>query len=155
MIEIEKTGIRKTLKEKIEAAKKKKTATKTEIKHTQFFDEILAVQQVESIKADLEELLNEIDNAGKEFSKNPTMETLKKYKTLVKSFMEMIIKRIYKIKEKYGKKSFLKQKVYIIVEKINSKLEELTKYVLNKESSNLDLLATMDEIRGLLVDLYK
>jgi len=41
------------------------------------------------------------------------------------------------------------------VEKINKKLEELTSFVLGKEKKNIDLLATLDEIRGLLVDLYK
>ncbi len=48
-----------------------------------------------------------------------------------------------------------RHKEYVLIEKINEKLELLTKYILEKENENINLLATLDEIRGLLVDLYK
>ncbi len=54
-----------------------------------------------------------------------------------------------------GHRSWVKQKVFITVEKINEKLEQLTKFILEKQNKNINLLATLDEIRGLLVDLYK
>lgn len=154
MIEIGKTDSRKTIKEKIKSLKKEKTSGTTVVKHTPFFDEILAIQQVESVKKELDELIKEIDLAGNEFAKNPTIETLKKYKTLIKSFMEMVIKKIYRVKEKYSKKFWLKQKVFTIIEKIDKKLEELTNYILEKEKEHINLMATLDEIRGLLIDLY-
>ncbi len=155
MIEIERADTRKNIKEKIKTIKKKKRGTSVTIKHSQFFDEILEIQQVESVKLELNKLLEEIDVTGKEFAQIPTLENLRKYKALIKSFLELVIRNVYKVKEKYGKRIWLKQKVYIIIEKINEKLEKLTNYILNKESEHIDLLATLDEIRGLLIDLYK
>lgn len=38
---------------------------------------------------------------------------------------------------------------------IDKKLEEITKAVLENEKENLDIAATIDEIQGLIVDIYK
>lgn len=154
MIEIEKTDSRKTIKEKLKSIKKRKAQSVT-VRQSPFMDKIFEIQQVKSIKLELDKLIEEIDLAGKEFAQNPTLDSLKKYKTLIKSFLELVVKNIYKVKEKFGKRYWLKQKVYVIIEKINHKLEKLTNYILKKESEHIDLLATLDEIRGLLIDLYK
>ena len=37
---------------------------------------------------------------------------------------------------------------------VNEKLDMLTKKVLEKEKENIDLLNDIDDIRGLLVDMY-
>ncbi|MBN1897897.1 MAG: YaaR family protein [Spirochaetes bacterium] len=153
MIEIERTDKRKSIKDRIKSAKKKKG--EISLKQTSFYDKLLEVQDVESAKLELDQLLEEIDSAGREFAHTPTLETLRKYKSLVKGFLETVIKKIYKIKEKMGRKYWLKQKVYIVIEKINDRLEKLTNYILKKEAEHIDLLATLDEIRGLLVDMYK
>lgn len=154
MIELERTESRKTIKEKLKSIKKGKARGVT-VKQSPFMDKIFEIQQVESIKLELDRLIEEIDLAGKEFAQNPTLDSLRKYKTLIKSFLELVVKNIYKVKEKFGKRYWLKQKVYVIIEKINHKLEKLTNYILEKESEHIDLLATLDEIRGLLIDLYK
>ncbi len=38
---------------------------------------------------------------------------------------------------------------------IDKKLEELTEALINDQKSNLDVAATIDDISGLLVDIYK
>jgi uncharacterized protein YaaR (DUF327 family) len=41
------------------------------------------------------------------------------------------------------------------VETIDEKLEELTQALLNDQKENLDIASSIDEITGLLVDIYK
>jgi len=49
----------------------------------------------------------------------------------------------------------MRQKIYTVTKLIDKKLDALTKLVLTQQAQNITLLATLDEIRGLLIDLYK
>jgi len=51
--------------------------------------------------------------------------------------------------------SFWQTQYFITVETIDLKLEELTQMLLNQEKDNLDIANTIDEISGLIVDIYK
>ncbi len=158
MININKTIEENRIKEKLKfkTKKKSKSGGKVNVIQSQFMDKLLEIQQVESINEELNTILADLDKEGKNFSKNPNMETLKKYKTLVKSFMDTVINKMYKLKEEYKYRYKTKQKqIFIIVETINKKLEKLTNFVIDKEKENINLLSTLDEIRGLLLDLYK
>ena len=50
---------------------------------------------------------------------------------------------------------FWESQYYSTVETINEKLESLTQEILKEEKENLDISATIDNIQGLLVDIYK
>jgi uncharacterized protein YaaR (DUF327 family) len=49
----------------------------------------------------------------------------------------------------------LKQKIYTVTKIIDERLLKLTEHLMKNQASNINLLSTLDEIRGLLVDLYK
>lgn len=157
IMEIKKLEPDKTIKEKLKQIKKSKSSEtpKISIKQSPFYDKLLEITEVKEINLDLDKLIEEIDNAGKKFANKPDMHNLQEYKSLIKAFLNIIIDKIFKIKEKMGYRSWIKQKVFITVEKINEKLEKLMNSILEKENENINLLATLDEIKGLLVDLYK
>lgn len=157
MIEINKTDSKKSIKEKLKALKKSKSSTthtdpSVNINQSPFFDKLLEVTQIQNVKLELDKLMEEIDKAGKRFVSDTNLENLKQYKALIKSFLDTLLNKMFKIKNITNWK---KNKVYVLIEKINDKMEKLTRYILEKENENINLLATLDEIRGLLVDLYK
>jgi Protein of unknown function (DUF327). len=47
-----------------------------------------------------------------------------------------------------------RKKIYTIVDKVNEKLEMMTKEFIEGNKKNIDLLSAIEEIRGLLVDIY-
>lgn len=47
-----------------------------------------------------------------------------------------------------------RHKVYLVIRNVNEKLEELTREILSDQKDNLRLLQMVDDIRGLLVDLF-
>ncbi len=51
--------------------------------------------------------------------------------------------------------SFWQTQYFVTVETIDNKLEELTQMLLNEERENLDIASTIDEISGLIVDIYR
>jgi len=51
--------------------------------------------------------------------------------------------------------SFWQTQYFVTVETIDNKLEELTQMLLKEERENLDIASTIDEISGLIVDIYR
>jgi uncharacterized protein YaaR (DUF327 family) len=109
----------------------------------------------EQIKKTFDELIKDIDEQAKILDKHRTFEELEKYKNLVKSFMEQVIKKIYAVKVSDSSKIMIKRKkIYFLVEQVDAHLEELTRQVLAKQADTIQFLSTLDKIRGLLVDMY-
>ncbi len=104
---------------------------------------------------EINQLISEIDKAGSEFVGKPVYSNLIKYKMLLQQFMGIIIKNSYEVQLRVGRKSFTEEKIYSIVKKIDLELEQLSEQILNKNLDKIKLIDKLDEIRGLLIDLYK
>lgn len=116
------------------------------------FSDVLYVEQVGSI--DLEAALEEIDEYARRFRESPVFENLVRYKKKVRVILLFLVEHSYNVTESsfydlQGRRRFLMK-----VESIDQKLEDLTREFLGKQSGNLDLVSRLDEIRGLLLDLY-
>jgi uncharacterized protein len=121
-----------------------------------FMDELKAV----SLPADglpgsedLNGIISEMDRQGRAFQQKPVLEELVKYKGLVKGFLSRTMKALEVTDEK-GVRRAMNQKIYKKISIIDEKLNELTSVILDKEGAGLRLMARLDEIRGLLIDLY-
>ena len=153
MIEMEKTEKdKKSIKIKAKR-ENKKIATKINISQSRFYDE-LKIAETEQIHVAFDNLVDEITRQGNRFAKNPTLRELKTYKSLVKAFLEHVTERLYSVEHHVGG-TRLKQKIYTVTKIVDERLDALSKLILSQQAKNIDLLATLDEIRGLLVDLYK
>ena len=153
MIEMEKTG-----KDKTSVRIKKKKAQKgstgsIDIVHSRFYDE-LKIAETEKVLIEFDNLIEEITKQGEKFSRKPTFESLKIYKSMIMEFLKYVTKNMFAVEHNTGG-TRLKQKIYTVTKIIDVKLKSLTELIINQQTSNIELLATLDEIRGLLVDLYK
>ncbi len=109
----------------------------------------------EQLKKTFDELIKDIDEQAKVLERHRTFEELEKYKNLVKSFMEQVIKKIYSVKVSDSSKIMIKRKkIYFLVEQVDAHLEALTRQVLAKQAETMQFLATLEKIKGLLVDMY-
>lgn len=77
---------------------------------------------------------------------------VKAYKREIKEYLESVLAFMYSIKKDI---SFWQTQYFVTVETIDNKLEELTQMLLSEERQNLDIASTIDEISGLIVDVYK
>jgi len=100
----------------------------------------------------LKQLLEEAVNTGNEFVKMPTMANLKLYKSRIEKYMEYVVDKLYVYDEEVSQD---KKKLYRIMDKINDYVHSLTKMLLDNEKSTIAYMAKVDEIRGLLMDIYK
>ncbi|MBU1261559.1 YaaR family protein [bacterium] len=110
-------------------------------------------RQIET-KSELDALLKEVEKSGDQLLKSPTYEHLMEYKELVTIFIKNAIYGIWQVEEKKEGRFVGKEKVYIVLKKIDKELAKLTEEVLKAQIDPISLAARIDDIRGLLVDLY-
>ncbi|SHE87637.1 hypothetical protein SAMN02746089_00929 [Caldanaerobius fijiensis DSM 17918] len=101
----------------------------------------------------LRELLQRIDDVSKTLKENPDINTLVRYKRLVREFLAEVLNG-FELSQRYSTDYSGRRKVYSIVKKVEEKLELMAQQFFRDQKDNLELIKLVDDIRGLLVDLY-
>ncbi|WP_051263239.1 YaaR family protein [Tuberibacillus calidus] len=101
-----------------------------------------------------EALVAEIDEQGRRLAKSRTVRDLQIYKRLIKDFLQKAVSYGLALSESH---SFYDpgQPVQIVVKQIDERLLALTDDVLKAGTESIDILAALDEIKGLLINLYR
>lgn len=78
---------------------------------------------------------------------------MKKYRGLVKDFMNEVVNRSHK----FSRENFLdrrgRHRVYGLVKLVDKNLDDLAGELVKEEKDHLAILGKVDEIRGLLLDI--
>lgn len=99
-------------------------------------------------------LISNIEKQGEKLGQRADMGELQKYREMITSLLNETVSNGFAF-AKEGKLGFGgRNRIYSIVRQINGRLDEMTQKVLNSEKNNLSLLDDVDDIRGLLVDMY-
>ena len=119
------------------------------------FESELRDQQDEGMtREQMEEMLKKIDEQALKLSKTPTYDELKAYRTLIKNFVGTAVSMMYELHSQAGWDRMGRQRVYTTVRKVDAKLEEMAEKIRLGHAEQLDIVASHDAIRGMLVDLY-
>ena len=119
------------------------------------FEEELLDQQSEGIPhEEMEAMLKKIDDQASRLTKTPTYDELKEYRTLIKDFISAAISNMYEVHSSAGWDRMGRQRAYTTVRKIDLKLEEMAEKIRLGQSEQLDIIASHDAIRGMLVDIF-
>src|SRR5213080_1898939 len=102
----------------------------------------------------LNQKMQEIESQGNKLADSRTVENLRKYKKLVKDFMDDAVKNGLELQEKRGFSHRGSSKIYKLVKEVDKKLIDLTNTVLDKEQKGLDILGLVGEIKGMLINIY-
>lgn len=101
----------------------------------------------------LRELAKNIIGQGEKFSKRIDISELKAYKRMISEFLDEAVSG----SNKFSKESFLdrrgRHRVYATVKKVNKELDDLTQEVLKSERDNIKILTSIEDIRGLILDI--
>lgn len=118
------------------------------------FKFVLASNIKESeLQEKLTNLMTEITAQGEKIGKKKDIRDMKKYRGLIKDFMNEIINRSHE----FSRENFLDRKgrhrVYGIVRLVDENLDALAQELCKEEKDNMAILAKIGEIRGLLLDI--
>ena len=119
--------------------------------------EITSLDSIDYSDIDLEELMDEIHEAGEALKEVPTLANVKVYKGAVSRFLRFVVKNSLKTETTAGANfnPLKKQKRYTIIRVVDEKLERLAAGVLQNQSDKLYILEKIEEINGLIVNLLK
>ena len=106
---------------------------------------------------DLQEKLNsmmeEITVQGDKISKHMDIKDMKKYRELVKGFLNEVVSRSHE----FSRENFLdrrgRHRVYGIVRLVDKNLDDLAGELVKDEIDHLAIISKIDDIRGLLLDI--
>ncbi|MGE5577112.1 MAG: YaaR family protein [Syntrophothermus sp.] len=121
--------------------------------HAPFHDALQAAQG-QAAREQLDELLALLDLQAGRLKDKRDLAELYRYRDLVRRFLDIIVKEAYNVHEETGFNRRGRRKLFLLVKKVDTALEELAETVLKAQAGSLELLAKLGEIRGLLVDLY-
>lgn len=98
-------------------------------------------------------MMQEITMQGDKLVKRMDVTDMRKYREMIKEFMNEIVNRSHK----FSRENFLdrrgRHRVYGIIRLVDEKLDELAQELVKEEKDKLAILARVDEIRGLLLDI--
>lgn len=104
---------------------------------------------------DLDDLINTLKREGERLAYYKSLSQLDHYKKKVKEFLEKVNKHTFKVKATGFVDASGDYSTQLIVEKVDFALDDLTKYVFNKETQSLQILEQLELIKGMLTDLYQ
>lgn len=99
-------------------------------------------------------MMEEITRQGDKLSKHMDVRDMKRYRGLIKSFLNEIVTRSHE----FSRENFLdkrgRHRVYGIIKLVDENLDELAKELIKDEKDHMAILSKIGEIRGLLLDIF-
>ncbi len=146
-----------------EELKKKKSEKKGKLRRSIFSSQVEEAEkdfassalnsEQEGEEHNLSSLLDSIHSFGDLLKNDSSLENLAQYREAVGKFLHFIVKKSYTVDEAWVRKSVLEKKKLSIVRLVDQKLEGLARGILSGQKEGLNLLARIEEINGLLVNL--
>lgn len=108
----------------------------------------------EGLQARLLNLMEDITMQGNRISKKMDVRDMKRYRGLIKEFMNEIVSRSHS----FSRENFLdrrgRHRVYGIIRLVDETLDDLAQELVKDEKDHITILAKIGEIRGLLLDIF-
>ena len=101
----------------------------------------------------LNSMMEQITVQGDKISKHMDIKDMKKYRELVKGFLNEVVSRSHE----FSRENFLdrrgRHRVYGIVRLVDKNLDDLAGELVKDEKDHLAIISKIDDIRGLLLDI--
>ena len=105
-------------------------------------------------EAYIKDLMQKVSAQGEIVARKCDIRELQKYREMITDLLNETVSNSYAFGRTSQFDSKGRHKVYAVIHKVNSKLDELTEEVLKEQSDNIKVLGMVDDVRGLLVDLF-
>ena len=120
---------------------------------TQVFRRTLTDMSKEVHAAHLIEMKQGIDEQGARLADRVDVKEFEKYRRLIREFLDEIVSNGYTFSREDAYAARGKHRYIATVKIVDEKLDELGKEVMSEQADKLKILSSIDDIRGLLLDL--
>lgn len=102
----------------------------------------------------LQGLMDDITEQGEKLKKKRDIRDMRRYRSLIKDFMNEVVNRSHK----FSRENFLdkrgRHRVYGMIRLVDEKLDMIASELIKDEQDVMLILNNIDEIRGLLLDIF-
>ena len=102
----------------------------------------------------IEDMQQKIMLQGEVIKKKADIGELQQYRKLISELLNETVSNAFAFAKTNSYTPRGQHKVFVVIRKVNKRLDELTQEILKEQTDNLKLLDMVDDIRGLLVDLF-
>jgi uncharacterized protein YaaR (DUF327 family) len=99
-------------------------------------------------------MMQDIIQQGKRIGKRNDIKDMQRYRVLIKDFLNEVVTRSHA----FSRENFLDRKgrhrVYGIIRQVDDELDALARELVKDEKDNIDILAKIGQIEGLLLDIF-
>ncbi|MDR3334505.1 MAG: DUF327 family protein [Treponema sp.] len=103
----------------------------------------------------VKELLDEVHSTGDALKNRPLPEEIQRYKKAVRNFLHYVVENGYTTEKQFVGVTLKRRQEKTLVHVVDRKLEQLAAGILAGQTTQLEILARLEEITGLLVDLMQ
>lgn len=101
----------------------------------------------------LKQMMEDIAAQGERLAKHVDIKDMKRYRELIRDFVNEVVANSHE----FSRENFLdrrgRHRVYGLVKLVDKELDELAQELMKEEKNGLNILAKVDEIKGLLLDM--
>lgn len=118
------------------------------------FGDVMRRNEEADVESRMRKLMGDIERQGDTLGKTMDLRELKQYKKLISEFLDEMVQSSLKFSKfsQFDRRG--RHKVFAVVKKVNSKLEELSREFMKEEKDNIAILDRIGTIRGMLLDVY-
>jgi len=102
----------------------------------------------------LKELITKMGDLGQKLTEKMDLSTLKEYKKTIKEMLSITIYSSHEYYREYLLDRKGRHKTFGIIKKIDETMDKLTQEIIKNEKDSIKILSYIDEIKGLIVDLF-
>ena len=145
----------KNLSSSSDKIKSKKSGVKKPDSTKENFKTQLTQIQQNEVKKRLDKLLDLVDREGQKLKNSLDKKDLISYKRRVQDFLRILQQEFVQAKQSVSWDGAGNVQTYTIIEQVDQNLGVLQNLFLQDQSDVLEIVSKIDEIRGLLLDLYR
>jgi len=102
----------------------------------------------------VKKMTQKITDQGEVIKKKADMTEMQKYRQLISELLDETASNAYAFVKSNSYNRGGQHKLYTVIRMVNEKLDAMTQEILAEQTDNLKLLDMVDDIRGLLLDLF-
>lgn len=106
------------------------------------------------LRSEISLFIIDVEEKGKKLLASKKRKEFEDYKNAVKKFMDKMVSTTFKVEEKQSRQKDGKFVVYLMTQRVDTALENLGQMLLAGQQDSMRIITVLDEIRGILMDLY-
>lgn len=139
----------------IQAALTSPIDNKQQVQQSENFKFTLISRIAESeLQEKLSAMMGQIEEQGNSIKKRRNISDMRRYRELIKSFLNEVVNRSHE----FTRENFLdrrgRHRVYGIIRLVDENMDKLATELIADEQDGIEILRLVDEIQGLLLDIF-